>query len=60
MKVTVAFLADEAQTAATIERFVASLLKKVKITRSDRHPPYHHIYITDIQGGGKRKPDGTP
>lgn len=60
MKITIAFLADEAKTAGTIERFVVSLLKKVHINRSDRHPPYHHIYITDIQGGGKRKPDGTP
>ena len=57
MKVTIAFLEDEAKTAGTIERFVASLMKKVKITRSDRHPPYRHTYIVDVQGGGKTKDD---
>ena len=50
MKVTIAFLDDEEQTAGTIERFVCSLLNKVRVRRSDVREPYRHIYITTVQG----------
>ena len=60
MKVTIAFLDDEEQTAGTIERFVCSLLNKVRIRRSDVREPYRHIYITTVQGCGQRKKDSTP
>ena len=60
MKVTIAFWADEEETAGTIERFICGLLQKVRVRRTDTHEPYRHIYITSIQGGGKRKPNGPP
>lgn len=60
MKVTIAFLDSEEQTAGTIERFICGLLQKVRVRRTDTHEPYRHIYITSIMVGGKRKPDGAP
>lgn len=60
MKIIISFLDSEEQTAGTIERFICGLLQKVRVRRTDTHEPYRHIYITSIQGSGKRKPDGTP
>lgn len=59
MKITISFWPDEEAIASSIERFCCSVLRKVRVRRSDRHPPYRHTYIVDVQGGGKRKPDGT-
>ena len=54
MKITIAYLSGEEQEAESIHRFAKSLLKLVKVHRSDRHAPYRHIYIAT-----KTRPD-TP
>lgn len=45
MKVKIAYLPGEEREAEILHRFVKSLLKPAKVNRSDRHPPYKHIYI---------------
>lgn len=59
MKVTISYLKSEEPTAGTIERFVCMVLRNVKLRRSKRYEPYRHIYISDVQGGGKTKTDPT-
>ncbi|HIS69117.1 MAG TPA: hypothetical protein IAA58_07160 [Candidatus Gallacutalibacter stercoravium] len=46
MKVTIAYIDGEEQTAGVIQRFVEGLLPKVRIHQSDNNPPYKHIYLT--------------
>lgn len=55
MKITIAYLANEESRAGTIERFIRTILGKVKVRRSDRHKPFYHIYITDITRSGRTR-----
>lgn len=57
MKVKIAYLQSEEFCAGVIERFVCKVLRNVKVHKSERYEPYRHIYISDVQGGGKTKKD---
>lgn len=57
MKVTISFWPDEEAIASSIERFCCSVLRKVRVRRSDRHAPLCHIYITTVDGAGRTKSD---
>lgn len=46
MKVKIAYLPGEEREAEILHRFTKALLNPVKVQRSDRHPPYKHIYIS--------------
>lgn len=46
MKITIAHLPNEMQEADVAKRAICSALGKVKVKKSDLHPPYKHIYIT--------------
>lgn len=45
MKITIAYIDGEAGEAVAIQQFIDRLLGGVKVRKSDRHPPYKHIYI---------------
>lgn len=45
MKVKIAYLPGEEREAEVLQNCAQALLKPVKVQRSDRHPPYKHIYI---------------
>ena len=46
MKITISYIDGEAREAAIIQRFADSLLGGAKVRKSDRHPPFKHIYLT--------------
>ncbi|USF26950.1 hypothetical protein N510_001883 [Firmicutes bacterium ASF500] len=46
MKITIAYLPEEFREADLIHRFAQGLLDGAKVRKSDRHPPYKHIYLT--------------
>ena len=41
-----AYLPEEEREADLINRFVQGLLPIEKVRKSDRHPPFKHIYLT--------------
>lgn len=45
MKVKITYLPGEEREVEILHRFTKALLNPVKVQRSDRHPPYKHIYI---------------
>ena len=45
MKVKITYLPGEEREAETLHNCAKAMLKPVKVSRSDRHPPYKHIYI---------------
>ena len=45
MKVKIAYLPGEEREAETLHNCAKAMLKPVKVSRSDRHTPYRHIYI---------------
>ena len=46
MKVTIAHLPGEEREAASIQQFICDLCTPVKVRKSDRHPPFKHVYLT--------------
>lgn len=46
MKITITYLPEEEREAHIIHIFSQSLLDNVKVRKSDRHPPFKHIYLT--------------
>ncbi len=53
MKITIAYLPEQEKKTAAIVATVLHLFPGAKVHESDRHAPFHHIYITT------RKPE-TP
>ena len=45
MKITIAYTPGEEQAAVLIQRFADSLLGGPRVHKSDRHPPFRHIYM---------------
>ena len=46
MKITIAYLPEEEREADIIHVFSRGLLDNVKVSKSDRHLPFKHIYLT--------------
>ncbi len=46
MKVTIAYLPEEAQDVAMTMATIRSKFPRIKMRESDRHPPFRHIYLT--------------
>jgi len=46
MKITIAYGPGEEQAAVLIQRFADNLLGGPRVHKSDRHPPFRHIYMT--------------
>ena len=46
MKITIAYLPDEEQEAAADLAALRQLHPRLKVRKSDAHPPFKHIYLT--------------
>ena len=46
MKVKISYTADETKNADALAADIMKRLPNASVKRSDRHPPYHHIYIS--------------
>ena len=45
MKITLAYIPDEEETAAATAAVLRHLHPGAKVRKSDRHPPFKHIYL---------------
>lgn len=46
MKISIAHLPDEQEKAAATLAALLQLHPSTKVRKSDRHPPFKHIYLT--------------
>ena len=46
MKIKITFAVDETENADALAADIRKRLPNASVKRSDRHPPYHHIYIS--------------
>lgn len=46
MKITLAYIPDEEETATATVAVLRQLHPGAKARKSDRHPPFKHIYLT--------------
>ena len=46
MKVTLSYIPEEQKEAAAVLAALRPLLAWEKVRKSDRHPPFKHIYLT--------------
>ena len=46
VKITIAYIDGEEREADVIQRFANRLLGGAKVRKSDRNPPWKHIYLT--------------
>lgn len=46
MKITLAHIPDEEETATATVAVLRQLHPGAKVRKSDRHPPFKHIYLT--------------
>lgn len=46
MKITIAHLPEEEQEAAASVAALRQLHPRLKVRKSDAHPPFKHIYLT--------------
>lgn len=46
MKISITYLPEEEREAHIIHIFAQGLLGNIKVRKSDRHPPFKHIYLT--------------
>ena len=46
MKIKISYTADETENADALEADIRKRLPNASVKRSDRHPPYRHIYIS--------------
>ncbi len=51
MKVIIAHTAEEREEAAAVLAALRPLLPGVRVRKSDRHPPFKHIYLTTKRPG---------
>lgn len=53
MKITLAYIPDEEEIATATVAVLHQLHPGAKVRKSDRHPPFKHIYLTT------KKPENT-
>ena len=47
MKVKISYTADETKNADALAADIRKRLPNASVKRSDRHPPYRHLYISE-------------
>ena len=47
MKVKISYTADETENADALAADIKKRLPNASVKRSDRHPPYRHLYISE-------------
>lgn len=58
MKITIAHLVEEIQQAESVEAFIKKEHPTATVKRSQKHPPYRHIYIAT--GGPVKRREKNP
>lgn len=51
MKITIAYTADEATKALTVLGIIRDYLPDTTVHKSERHPPYTHLYVSTKRPG---------
>lgn len=51
MKITIAYIADEQESASDIVAALRRTYPGIKVRKSERHPPFKHIYINSKSPG---------
>ena len=46
MKITIAYTGEETRKAETLLSLIRTLCPGIKTRRSDRYPPYKHLYLS--------------
>ena len=46
MKITIAYIPDEQETVTTSVAVLRHIFPDIKVRKSERHPPFKHIYLT--------------
>ena len=46
MKITIAYLPEEQEVAAARVSALRQLQPRMKVRKSDAHPPFKHVYLT--------------
>ena len=46
MKITIAYIPDEQETVTTSVAVLRNIFPDIKVRKSERHPPFKHIYLT--------------
>ena len=46
MKIKISYTADETENADALAADIKKRLPNASVKRSDRHPPYRHLYIS--------------
>ena len=46
MKITLAYIPDEEEAVTTSVAALRRISPNMKVRKSDRHPPFKHIYLT--------------
>lgn len=46
MKITIAYIPDEEQTVTISVAALRRISPSMKVRKSERHPPFKHIYLT--------------
>ena len=46
MKITIAYIPDEQETVTTSVAVLRRIFPEIKVRKSERHPPFRHIYLT--------------
>ena len=47
MKIKISYTADETENADALEADIRKRLPNASVKRSERHPPYRHLYISE-------------
>lgn len=53
MKITIAYLAEDKEEAATIVAVLRRLHPDIKVRKSDTHKPFFHTYLTTKKPGNR-------
>lgn len=46
MKITIAYISDEGDAVTASVAALRRITPNMKVRKSDRHPPFKHIYLT--------------
>ena len=46
MKITIAYTEEEGQEKDKLLGIIGAVYPAIKIRKSDRNPPFHHVYLT--------------
>ena len=60
MKITIAYLPAEAVGAVAVQEAIQRIYPAAKVRKSDRKPPFIHLYLTTKKSANPHDSRGTP